>query len=100
MAIVPRDAPPTQASAQQPAQPIDLELPTAFSNAPAPRKRRDLNSAWLTVWSSAAARANDAHASWPFARSSRHAPRPSTMIPMFSIEWKASSRFSSCWKSA
>ena len=74
--------------------------PTARSNAPAPRKRSALKSAWLSVWSSAAASANAAHVSAPRARSSRQAPRPSTMIPTFSIEWNASSRFRSCWKSA
>ena len=74
--------------------------PTALSKEPAPRKSSDLNSAWFTVWRSAAASAKPAQASAPRARSTRHAPRPSTMIPTFSIEWNASSRFSSCWNSA
>ncbi len=34
------------------------------------------------------------------ARSNRHAPSPSTMMPMFSIECNARSRFRSCWNSA
>ncbi len=55
-----RSSPPSRSSSSE---------PTAFSNDPAPRKSSALNSAWFTVWSSAAASASAAHSSAPRARS-------------------------------
>ena len=47
-----------------------------------------MKTAWFKVCKSAAASANAAHWSAPWARSTREAPNPSTMMPMFSIELK------------
>ena len=102
IAIAPtRNAPPVHGMRRsRPPSWSSSSEPTAFSNAPAPRNSSALNTAWLSVCSSAAASAKAAHSSAPRLRSSRQAPSPSTMIPMFSIECSASSRLRSCWKSA
>ena len=102
IAIAPtRNAPPVHGirRSRPPSRSISSE-PAARSNAPAPRNSSPLKTAWLSVCRSAAASATPAHSSAPRACRRRHAPSPSTMIPTFSIEWNASSRFSSCWKIA
>ena len=73
---------------------------TARSNDPAPRNSNPLKTAWLSVCRRAAANASSAHVVSPRSRNSSDAPRPSTMMPTFSMEWKASRRLSSCWKRA
>lgn len=96
-----RNAPPvTGIRRSRPPSRSRSSAPTARSNAPAPRNSSALKIAWFATWSRAAPNAIAAHRSDPARANSSDAPSPSAMIPMFSIEWNASSRLRSCWTSA
>ena len=59
--------------------------PVAVSTAPAPKNSRLLNSEWLRTWNSAAVSASAAAAGMPLALKASARPRPTKMMPIFSI---------------
>src|SRR3989344_1008188 len=61
-----------------------FRMPVALWTAPAPRKSRLLNSAWLRVWNKPANSAIPAYSLWPDATNNIADPTPMRMMPMFS----------------